>query len=214
MKINPEEIYKNHNVHYIGHGQLESSPENFSTLHVIAHEMGHVSEFKSEANKLGMDISDLQVHVHYELKNGKLVAVAGETEATYLPKKKDEFNDSYLSLFDLKQNPLEQKIQKSEKIENKLNEVQSDLKSFVYENFLKEDPNENLNQYSFNPKKIRLNVLKEKLELELEALKYEELVIDLKEDLEEILLTNRSFSENLFKVGNASNLGQNLDLII
>ena len=35
MKINPVEIYKNHNVHYIGHGQLESSPENFSTLHVI-----------------------------------------------------------------------------------------------------------------------------------------------------------------------------------
>lgn len=213
MKINSEEIYKNHNVHYIGHGQLESSAENFSTIHVISHEMNHVSEFKSEANKLGMDIADLNIHVHYELRNGKLVAVAGETEATYLPKKKDEIQDSYLSLFDLKLDIHEQKKEKTEKIENKLNEVESDLKTYVYGNFLANDSS-SLDQFNFNHKKIHLKELKEKLELELEVLKFEELVKDLKDDLEEILSLNRNFSENLFKVGKASNLGQNLDLVI
>ena len=160
-----------------------------------------------------MDIADLDVHVHYELRNGKLVAVAGETEATYLPKKKEEIHDSYLSLFELKQNPEENKKEKAEKIETKLNEVELDLKSFLFENFLDEKSVE-INSISFNHKKIHLKELKEKLELELEAIKFEELVKDLKDDLEDILLTNRTFSENLFKVGKASNLGQNLDLVI
>lgn len=213
MKLNPTDIYKNHNVHYIGHGQLESSSENFSTLHVISHEMNHVSEFKSEASKLNMDIANLEVHVHYELRNGKLVAVSGETEATYLPKNKDEVKDSYISYSNLNQETDSFKKEKTDKLENKLNEVELDLKNYYYNNFLDEEKDE-LNQISQGNKKIHLKELKEKLELELEALKFEELVKDLKEDLEDILSMNRDFSENLFKVGKHSLVGQNLDFLV
>lgn len=74
-------IPKDESLYYIGHGQLESAPASTSVLHVISHELGHVAEFKSEAMRDRAEIRSLNMKIHYEFRNGKLVAVAGETEA-------------------------------------------------------------------------------------------------------------------------------------
>ncbi|MCE9499673.1 MAG: hypothetical protein K8R21_04115 [Leptospira sp.] len=70
------------NLNYIGHGQLESSPASTSVMHVISHELGHVAEFKAEAIRDNADIRSLDVKIDYEFRNGKLVAVSGETKVT------------------------------------------------------------------------------------------------------------------------------------
>lgn len=218
MNINSE-LYKNKNVHYIGHGQLESSPENFSALHVISHELGHVSEFKSEARRLGMDIADVNVHIHYELRNGKLVAVGGETEATYLPKKEketpNEIEDIFLSsIKSILDNPNNKLSEKKDKIQSKLEEVQNDMKEISIQNFLREDDFYSFADIKNSRRNEHLIEVKNKLELELEALKYEELIISMKDEIAEIITMQEDFSLNLFKIGAASNLGQNLDLLI
>jgi hypothetical protein len=83
-------------IQYIGHGRLESSPENFSILHVVAHELSHVQEFKNEAFRENADIAEIRVKIDYEMKeNGKLVAVSGETSAV-TKKRPDENNDPSL----------------------------------------------------------------------------------------------------------------------
>ncbi|TGK03198.1 hypothetical protein EHQ53_07065 [Leptospira langatensis] len=73
-------------VQYIGHGQLESSPQSTSVLHVISHELGHVAEFRNEAIRDNAELRSLEVSIHYEMRDGKLVAVAGETKATTVKK--------------------------------------------------------------------------------------------------------------------------------
>lgn len=83
-------------IQYIGHGRLESSPENFSILHVVAHELSHVQEFKNEAFRENADVAEIRVKINYEMReNGKLVAVSGETSAV-TKKRPDEEKDSKL----------------------------------------------------------------------------------------------------------------------
>lgn len=84
MKVGPGnkvQLGKDESLHYVGHGQLESAPASTSVLHVISHELGHVAEFRSEAMRDRAEIRSLNMKIHYEFRNGKLVAVAGETEA-------------------------------------------------------------------------------------------------------------------------------------
>lgn len=84
MRVSPGnkiQLGRDESLHYIGHGQLESAPASVSVLHVISHELGHVAEFRSEAMKDRAEIRSLNMKIHYEFRNGKLVAVAGETEA-------------------------------------------------------------------------------------------------------------------------------------
>lgn len=77
-------------VKYIGHGQLESAPQASSILHVISHELGHVAEFRNEAIRDSAEIRSLDVSIEYEMRDGKLVAVAGETRATTVKKTDDQ----------------------------------------------------------------------------------------------------------------------------
>ncbi|EMM93808.1 hypothetical protein LEP1GSC158_4493 [Leptospira interrogans serovar Zanoni str. LT2156] len=94
MKIGGEHkvqlgIPRDESLYYIGHGQLESAPASTSVLHVISHELGHVAEFKSEALRDRAEIRSLNMKIHYEFRNGKLVAVAGETEVVTAKKSEE-----------------------------------------------------------------------------------------------------------------------------
>ena len=68
---------KDTSVKYIGHGQLESAPQASSVLHVISHELAHVAEFRNEAIRDNAELRSVDVSIEYELRDGKLVAVAG-----------------------------------------------------------------------------------------------------------------------------------------
>ncbi|TGL62877.1 hypothetical protein [Leptospira sarikeiensis] len=81
---------KDDSVKYIGHGQLESAPQVSSVLHVISHELDHVAEFRNEAIRDNAEIRSIDVSIEYELRDGKLVAVAGETRATTVKKPEKE----------------------------------------------------------------------------------------------------------------------------
>lgn len=92
MKVGPGnkvQLGKDESLHYVGHGQLESAPASTSVLHVISHELGHVAEFRSEAMRDRAEIRSLNMKIHYEFRNGKLVAVAGETEAVTVQKSEE-----------------------------------------------------------------------------------------------------------------------------
>ncbi|ALO24520.1 MULTISPECIES: hypothetical protein [Leptospira] len=92
MKVGPGnkvQLGKDESLHYVGHGQLESAPASTSVLHVISHELGHVAEFRSEAMRDRAEIRSLNMKIHYEFRNGKLVAVAGETEAVTAQKSEE-----------------------------------------------------------------------------------------------------------------------------
>lgn len=82
-------------VAYVGHGRLESAPETLSPLHVISHELGHVTEFKNEAIQQGRDIDSIRVKINYEFRNGRMIAVSGETEAHTRLKPKEESLEPY-----------------------------------------------------------------------------------------------------------------------
>ncbi|GBF39652.1 hypothetical protein [Leptospira johnsonii] len=84
---------KDTSVKYIGHGQLESAPQASSVLHVISHELGHVAEFRNEAIRDNAELRTIDVSIEYELRDGKLVAVAGETKATTVKKADKEKPD-------------------------------------------------------------------------------------------------------------------------
>lgn len=81
---------KDTSVKYIGHGQLESAPQASSVLHVISHELGHVAEFRNEAIRDNAELRSIDVSIEYELRDGKLVAVAGETRATTVKKAEEK----------------------------------------------------------------------------------------------------------------------------
>lgn len=82
------DLQKDRRVNYVGHGKLESAPESLSALHVISHELGHAQEFKNEAFREGREVQSVQVKINYELRDGRMVAVSGETEAVTKPKSK------------------------------------------------------------------------------------------------------------------------------
>nr|WP_244241342.1 hypothetical protein [Leptospira perdikensis] len=84
------DLSKDRRVNYVGHGKLESSPESLSALHVISHELGHAAEFKNEAFREGRDVQSVQVKINYELRDGRMVAVSGETHAVTRPKSNSE----------------------------------------------------------------------------------------------------------------------------
>lgn len=84
------DLLKDRRVNYAGHGQLETAPESLSALHVISHELGHAAEFKNEAFREGRDVQSVQVKINYELRDGRMVAVSGETHAVTRPKAKSE----------------------------------------------------------------------------------------------------------------------------
>ena len=48
-------------------------------MHVISHEPDHVAEFKSRRSATKQQIRNLDIKIDYEFRNGKLVAVGGET---------------------------------------------------------------------------------------------------------------------------------------
>ena len=130
--------YTDDTIYYIGHGQLESSAANNSILHVISHELEHVAEFKNEAVREGSEIKEIDVSIQYEIRNGKLVAVSGETSATTQkkePENKDSINDSVeisneaiSALEQLKElDPVKSSSPDVQSIEDKLQQVNLEL---------------------------------------------------------------------------------------
>ncbi|MCW7501695.1 hypothetical protein ND806_15725 [Leptospira sp. 2 VSF17] len=224
------DLLKDRRVNYVGHGQLESAPESLSALHVISHELGHAAEFKNEAFREGRDVQSVQVKINYELRDGRMVAVSGETHAVTRPKSQSEedpaltpYSDgkSIKDLFRLKEeeenksnsnektklNPKEliQKTHEKE-LESKIKELETKLES---EKTKKTDSD------------IRSEERLKEIESEKKRLEEEVRLLRIKEQLKETfaLLTDfrKMMTSNLFgmiNIQSESNSGNYLDTFV
>lgn len=126
-------------IYYRSHGNLESSAASFSVMHVIAHELRHLAEFRAKAREEGAEIRNEDVDIHYEIRNGRLVAVGGVTRVTTA--KKTESEESEFSAKAVIQDTVELTLQNKtrEELQEKLNQVQSDLNLFLVKRLVTEN---------------------------------------------------------------------------
>lgn len=214
---------------YIGHGQLESSPENFSILHVVSHELGHVQEFKNEAFRQGADISEIRVKIDMEMRGGKLVAVSGETSATTRKrpeKEKDSLFEPYTKpeninktseipsenskdeiskTMDSKKNIQELNlVSHRDALESKVSELELEIQS--------QDLSLDQDDLTANsdPRKQELIREKNRLQEEIRILKMQE---DTKKSFQMLSQSYQNMMDNAMNIGNNSSSSKNGNLL-
>lgn len=200
---------KDSSVQYIGHGQLESSPQSMSVLHVISHELGHVAEFRNEAIRDKAELRSLEVSIHYEMRDGKLVAVAGETRATTV--KKSEESSDKVSQYgadsdtraDRKEEPKLKTPEKSNLISDKEWEIMSELRDIDREldqidiSELSTDDPENKSDDEAH-KHMKLVERKRKLEMALSQEKLKALLDETLEAIQELNQKQILFADKVY----------------
>ncbi|AXR59884.1 hypothetical protein [Leptospira mayottensis] len=195
MRVSPGnkiQLGRDESLHYIGHGQLESAPASVSVLHVISHELGHVAEFRSEAMKDRAEIRSLNMKIHYEFRNGKLVAVAGETEAVTAQKSEEttQKNEIPWDESSKKENVLKKEEKsytsgdgledKEKQILSEIRKIESELHTFEVKRRVEEK--------GFDPvRKVELEERKRKLEMALSQEKLKMILEDTLNTFKELI---------------------------
>lgn len=73
-----------------GHGMTEHCTEGLSVAHVSAHERGHLNSYRMRALAEGYQVVSEDIDIRFEMRDGRLVAVAGEARARLEPQKRRE----------------------------------------------------------------------------------------------------------------------------
>lgn len=210
-------IPRDESLHYIGHGQLESSPASTSVLHVISHELGHVAEFRSEAMRDRADIRSLNMKIHYEFRNGKLVAVSGETEAVTVKKSEDKSTQEKLAETETPQE--KEKVEKDKKAETSKSELEDKEKQILSEirrveselkTFESEKKSETENEIR-SPRKVELEERKRKLEMSLNQEKLKSILEDTLDTFHELMDKQTRLSLKLLSTGTSDKVGKLID---
>ncbi|EMS86563.1 hypothetical protein [Leptospira noguchii] len=206
-------IPRDESLYYIGHGQLESAPASTSVLHVISHELGHVAEFKSEAIRDRAEIRSLNMKIHYEFRNGKLVAVAGETEVITAKKPEETSHKSNeISQQDSwKEKDLPKKEETSKtksedrekQILSEIRRIESELKIF--------ETKKNGEKESDSIRKTELEEKKRKLEMVLSQEKLKTVLKDTMDTFRELMDKQTRMSLKIFNTNVSDKLGNFLD---
>ncbi|RHX82258.1 hypothetical protein [Leptospira yasudae] len=213
-------IPRDESLHYIGHGQLESSPASTSVLHVISHELGHVAEFRSEAMRDRAEIRSLDMKIHYEFRNGKLVAVSGETQA--VTAKKSEETPRKNEMFQpLEESPEEKEaVQKEEKadaskirLEDKEKQILSEIRKIESELKTFETENQGAEQEKGidSTRKTELEERKRKLEMALNQEKLKSILEDTMETFQELVDKQTQMSLRILNANSSDKLGNLFD---
>lgn len=226
------DLQKDRRVNYVGHGKLESAPESLSALHVISHELGHAQEFKNEAFREGREVQSVHVKINYEFRDGRMVAVSGETEAVTKPKIKVTEDPSLTpysdgkTLKDLFQQKVEEeKENKDHNLEktdrNNPKEIQKRSYEKNLETKIKELETRLESEKSKKSSDIESTERTKELESEKKRLEEEVRLLRIKEQLKETfaLLTDfrKMMSSNLFGMINYqvdSRYGSTLDTFV
>ncbi|MCG6166358.1 hypothetical protein [Leptospira sanjuanensis] len=219
-------IPRDESLHYIGHGQLESSPASTSVLHVISHELGHVAEFRSEAMRDRAEIRSLDMKIHYEFRNGKLVAVSGETQAVTAKKseessrKNEIIQDNQKSAESAETSREKETRQKEEKADSskirledkekqilsEIRKIESELKTFETENQGAEQ------EKGFDStRKTELEERKRKLEMALNQEKLKSILEDTMETFQELTDKQTQMSLRILNANSSDKLGNLFD---
>lgn len=211
-------IPRDESLHYIGHGQLESSPASSSVLHVISHELGHVAEFRSEAARDRAEIRSLDMKIHYEFRNGKLVAVSGETEAVTVKKSEDSPRKNEIvpqedSLKEKESLKKEEKTEaskvnledKEKQILSEIRRIESELQTFETEANAEEEK-------GFGSiRKTELEERKRKLEMSLNQEKLKAILEDTMDTFKELVDKQTQMSLRILNANSSDKLGNLFD---
>lgn len=222
-------------VSYVGHGRLESSPETLSPLHVITHELGHVQEFRGDAVRNGSEIRDIQVKINYEIRDGRMVAVSGETSATSQKRIESKSKDSSLepysdgkSFKDLYANSLEEENKESKEnqttavkktdrekkveLETKIKELEVRLEGEKSKEKSVGKDTSDIAQKNDRAREIALE--KQRLEEQVRIIKMKEALkesFDMLTDIRKMMLSNVM---GIMQIGNESKPGQFVNALI
>jgi hypothetical protein len=163
--------YFDGSIHYRGHGKLESSPAGKSILHVISHELGHVSEFRSKALREGAEVRSVDVGIHYEIRDGRLVATGGETRVTSAVKKDSNESkfQSETDRYDVEPIPSEEDI-----LQDRIKKVQSEINTVLARALYAMDQTKSIDAWRDENKMHAFEGLKEALAKRLEELQAKE----------------------------------------
>ncbi|MDQ7242982.1 hypothetical protein QQ983_00960 [Leptospira borgpetersenii] len=190
MKVGPGnkvQLGKDESLHYVGHGQLESAPASTSVLHVISHELGHVAEFRSEAMRDRAEIRSLNMKIHYEFRNGKLVAVAGETEAV-TARKSEETTRKNETSWDESSKKEEKSYISSSGLEDKEKQILLEIRKIESELQTFEAKKKVENEQRFDSvRKVELEERKRKLEMALNQEKLKMILEDTLNTFKELI---------------------------
>ncbi|EKJ87141.1 hypothetical protein CLV96_1678 [Leptospira meyeri] len=223
------DLLKDRRVNYVGHGQLESAPESLSALHVISHELGHAAEFKNQAFREGREVQSVQVKINYELRDGRMVAVSGETHAVTRPHSQSEEDPALVPYSDGKSiKDLFQLKEDEDKKSKSMEKTKPDPKELVrksHEKDLESKIKELETRLETEKTKKSTDVHSEErlkeIESEKKRLEEEIRLIRVKEQLKETfaLLTDfrKMMTSNLFGMMNLqteSNVGNYLDTFV
>ncbi|TGM64555.1 hypothetical protein EHQ94_18425 [Leptospira meyeri] len=223
------DLLQDRRVNYVGHGQLESAPESLSALHVISHELGHAAEFKNQAFREGREVQSVQVKINYELRDGRMVAVSGETHAVTRPHSQSEEDPALVPYSDGRSiKDLYQLKEDEDKKSKSMEKSKSDPKEMVrksHEKDLESKIKELETRLETEKTKKSSDVHSEErlkeIESEKKRLEEEIRLIRVKEQLKETfaLLTDfrKMMTSNLFGMMNLqteSNVGNYLDTFV
>lgn len=166
-------------LHFRGHGKLESASESSSILHVISHELDHVAEFKAQSIRDQTEIRSIDMKIHFEFRDGRLVAVGGNTKMTSVEKNKQrEEVGNQLDLFpepitlsSKEILPSPEKISEESVLKEKLNLIQNELKSILNKAYFKEVYLEESDKEKDFKKQASYREIRNRLQKELDELR-------------------------------------------
>jgi hypothetical protein len=212
---------ENDTIYYIGHGLLEKASSNNSIMHVISHELDHVAEFKSQAIKDHAEIRSLDMKIDYEYRNGKMVAVSGETSVLMEPVKETSkkpipaLRDDMIDINTLKKTELPsdglnmQESKLKEKLEQIETEIDLSLKKTYYT-----DPNfKSSADIKDEAREQELRETKSRISLQLEELRNKEFIEKSRSLMSKIKALQNNFRESLVKLGLMQGTGSHLDMM-
>jgi chaperonin cofactor prefoldin len=215
---------ENDTIYYIGHGLLEKSPSSTSVMHVISHELDHVAEFKSQAIRDRAEIRSLDLKVDYEYRNGKLVAVGGETSiTTALPIQEESKHTSRKAFPALREDLIDintlKKVElpsdglnmQESKLKEKLEQIETEI-DFSLKKTYYSDPNfKTAADIKDAAREQELRETKSRISLQLEELRNKEIVEKSRSLMTKIKELQNNFRDSLVKLGLMQGTGRTLD---
>jgi hypothetical protein len=188
-QFNPNSTLLDSEILYKGHGKIESASESSSIIHVISHELEHVAEFKAEAKRDQVEIRSIDMQIHFEFRDGRLVAVGGETRMTSaeknssqgeIGKQLDLFPNSKIVPNESTSNSGDLEVEETllkEKIDLIQTELRTLLNKSVFRDISKRDKENDSLEVSYREIRNRLQKELEDLKRRVEAEKSRELLL-------------------------------------
>jgi len=212
---------KDTSIQYIGHGQLEKSPASTSIMHVISHELDHVAEFKSQAIRDKAEIRNLDIKIDYEFRNGKLVAVGGETSVITeakqqtskraVPALRDDAID--FNAVRKSENSNDGLTMQESKLKEKLEQIETEIDLSLKKTYYSNPNFKNPSDIKDEAREQELRETKSRISVQLDELRNKEFVEKSRSFMNTIMKLQSNFRDTLVKLGLMQATGHSLDTV-